>query len=907
MPSFFSVDFGFYFSARRQKACGHLFSAQNFVPILANHLQICYNTYKAQDNSEVLMKELVLIDGNSLLNRAFYATKLLSTKDGTPTNAVFGFVKLLLKIIDDSAPDRLIVTFDLKAPTFRHKMYDGYKATRKPMPDDLVVQVGILKSLLRSMKICMYEKEGYEADDLIGTLSHAFPDTHSVIITGDRDAYQLVDDRTDVYITKKGVSDLFKLNEQNFESEIGYPPARVIDMKALMGDSSDNIPGVPGIGEKTAFSLVTQYGALDSVYSHLGEISESVRAKLEKGKDSAYLSRTLATIDRDVPLEVHEEDGEICMPFSQEVRDQFLRLEFTSLLKLDIFESERHTARSVPQGQVTEKTVTDADAFLKEFHPALFSAVCRQNEEYRFYADGTEYVLRPARTLLDEGISSEETSRILQAVFSRKDTTVLLYGKKDFRHLLTREGVDFCCNAEDVLMMKYLVDYSGKNADLEETLRENGLDDTYPAAGICRLYEVFGEILKEEKMQSLYRDVELPLSDVLFDMEQQGVRIDLATSARFEKRYREEIARITAEIYEQAGETFNINSPLQLGKILFDKLRLPAPKKNKRGGYSTSADILEKLAPDYKIVRDVLACRHFQKLLSTYIDGFKPLIDPATGLVHTTFNQTQTTTGRLSSLNPNLQNIPIRDEEGRELRKLFVARSENRILIDADYSQIELRLLAHFSGCKELIEAYREGRDIHALTASQVFEVPLSEVTPEQRRAAKAVNFGIIYGISEFGLASNLNISNKKAGDYIRKYFETYSDVKKYMDSNVAFAREHGYVTTLLGRKRVIPEIKSSNYNLRSFGERAAMNMPLQGSSADIIKIAMINVYRRLKEKGLRSALILQVHDELVIDAFEEEQEEVAKLLQYEMENAVHLSVPLTAEVHCGKNWYEAK
>ena len=853
------------------------------------------------------MKELVLIDGNSLLNRAFYATKLLSTKDGTPTNAVFGFVKLLLKIINDSSPDKLIVTFDLKAPTFRHKMHDGYKATRKPMPDDLVVQVGILKSLLRSMKICIFEKEGYEADDLIGTLSHAFSDTHSVIITGDRDAYQLVDDRTDVYITKKGVSDLLKLNEKNFESEIGYPPSRVIDMKALMGDSSDNIPGVPGIGEKTAFTLVTQYGQLDSVYSHIDELSDTLRTKLENGRESAYLSRTLATIDRNVPLDVKEEDGEIRMPFSQEVRDQFLRLEFTSLLKLDIFESEQQTVLPKRGVQTVEKTVTDAEEFLKEFHPAVFSAFCRKGEEYRFYAEGIEYVLKPARTLLDAGIPSSETSRILREVFSRKDATVLLYGKKDFRHILEKESAELLCKAEDVLLMKYLADYSGKNADLEETLRENGLDDSCPAAGISFLYEILAEKLKEEKLESLYRDVELPLADVLYEMEREGVRIDLATSSRFEKRYREEIARVTAEIYMQAGETFNINSPLQLGKILFDKLRLPAPKKNKKGGYSTSADILEKLAPDYKIVKDVLTCRHFQKLLSTYIDGFKPLIDPATGLVHTTFNQTQTTTGRLSSLNPNLQNIPIRDEEGRELRKLFVARSEKRILIDADYSQIELRLLAHFSGCKELIEAYREGRDIHALTASQVFEVPLSEVTAEQRREAKAVNFGIIYGISEFGLASNLNISNKKAGDYIKKYFESYSDVKKYMDSNVAFAREHGYVTTLLGRKRVIPEIKSSNYNLRSFGERAAMNMPLQGSSADIIKIAMINVYNRLKERGLRSVLILQVHDELVIDALEEEKEEVSELLQREMENAVQLSVPLIAEVHCGKNWYEAK
>ena len=853
------------------------------------------------------MKELVLIDGNSLLNRAFYATKLLTTRDGTPTNAVFGFIKLLLKIIQDNKPDRLIVTFDLKAPTFRHKMYDGYKATRKPMPDDLVVQVGMLKSLLHSMNITMCEKEGYEADDLIGTLSHAFSDTHSIVITGDRDAYQLVDDLTDVFITKTGVSELLKLNKNNFEQLIGYKPSQVIDMKALMGDSSDNIPGVPGVGEKTALNLLLKYGTLDNVYSNLEDITGTVKTKLENGKESAYLSRRLATIDRQVPLKTSENEGEICMPFTQEVRNQFLKLEFTSLLKLNIFETEADKKTDVhPRAETKSVVIADADQFLNDFVPNLFSAV-KAGDQYHFFADGKEYILRPARTLLDEGLHATDTGRILKSLFEKKDKKVILYGKKDFRHALAKEQVELTCDCEDVSLIRYLVDFNGKDENLGDILRGYGYDDTAPAAGVFFLYEDLSAKLQSEKLEKLYKDIELPLADVLFDMESEGVRIDLETSKQFEKRYREEIARLTNEIYKQAGENFNINSPMQLGKILFEKLQLPAPKKSKRGTYSTSADILEKLAGEYKIVRDVLDCRHFQKLLSTYIDGFKPLIDPATGLVHTTYNQVLTTTGRLSSTNPNLQNIPVRDDEGRELRKLFVARSSDRILIDADYSQIELRLLAHFSGCKELIEAYRENRDIHALTASQVFGVPLESVTPSQRRAAKAVNFGIIYGISEFGLASGLNISNKQAGEYIRKYFETYSDVKKYMDSNVAYAREHGYVTTLLGRKRVIPEIKSSNYNLRSFGERAAMNMPLQGSSADIIKIAMCNVFDRLKKEGLRSKMILQVHDELVIDAYESEREAVTEILRTEMENAVQLKVPLTVEVHSGRNWYEAK
>ena len=854
------------------------------------------------------MKELILIDGNSLLNRAYYATKLLTTRDGVPTNAVYGFIKLLLKIIDDNKPDRLIVAFDLKAPTFRHKMYDGYKATRKPMPDDLVVQVDMLKSLLRSMNICMCEKEGYEADDLVGTLSHAFPDTHSIIITGDRDAYQLVDDATDVYITKTGVSELLKLNIANFEKTLGFSPAQVVDIKALMGDTSDNIPGVSGIGEKTALSLISKYENLETIYDHLDEIGGAVKTKLENGKESAFLSRSLATIDRNVPLDLSFDEGHIRIPFSVEVRDQFLKLEFVSLLKLPIFEEVTDAQNLISSKKAVSKNVMkDVDLFFKIFDFSEFSAIY-YNSELHVYADKTEYILIPARTLLDDGIAPKAFQDVLKFLFSRKEGKAILYGKKVFRHMLRKEGVDLNIPSEDVSIMKYLVDFSGKDTDdFGAVLKSYAMDETIPAAEVFSLYEYFAKRLQAERMESLYRDVELPLADVLYDMEVQGVKIDLAASAQFEGRYREEIAKRTAEIYEQAGEVFNINSPAQLGKILFEKLHLPAPKKGKSGSYSTSAEVLEKLSDSYKIVQDVLACRHFQKLLSTYIDGFKPLIDAKTGLVHTTYNQVLTTTGRLSSTNPNLQNIPIRDEEGRELRKLFVARSPDRVLVDADYSQIELRLLAHFSGCKELVEAYQNNKDIHTLTASQVFSVSEADVTPAQRRAAKAVNFGIIYGISEFGLASNLHISNRQAGDYIRKYFETYTDVKEYMDKNVEFARKNGYITTLLGRKRIIPEIKSSNFNLRSFGERAAMNMPLQGSSADIIKIAMRNVYERIQKEGLRSRLILQVHDELVIDAFSDECEQICDLLKYEMEHAVQLNVPLIVEVCSGRSWYDAK
>ncbi len=851
------------------------------------------------------MLKLVLIDGNSLLNRAFYATKQLTTRDGTPTNAVFGFIKLLLKIRSDLAPDRMIVAFDLKAPTFRHKMYEGYKGTRKPMPDDLAVQLPILKSLLRSMKIAMCEKEGYEADDLIGTLSRRFADTHSVIITGDRDAYQLVNENTDVYITQKGVSEMNRLTAENFEEQLGYAPCRVIDMKALMGDSSDNIPGVAGVGEKTALALVQSYGDLDNLYAHLGEIKGSLKNKLEEGKESAYLSKKLATIDCNADISVDLDECRIVMPFSSEVRTQFLQLEFTSLLKMDIFAEEASMPVQAAARKAERVNISSAKELVDALSGAERVALVRFDGDFYVGCKEREYCLRRRRTLLDEGMDDGEIAAALSLVFGCAGQ-LYVYGKKNLRHAADEFGVPFERAAEDVSIIKYLADYSGKDDDLAYVLESGGLDTSAPATGILSLCDVLMPQLEKEGLLSLYRDVELPLADVLYDMEVTGVKIDVDMFSRFEKKYREEIAAVSDKIFAAAGEKFNLNSPAQLGVILFEKLHLPGPKKGRRGAYSTSADILEKLT-EYEIVRDVLRCRHLQKLLSTYIEGFRPLIGSADRLVHTSFNQVVTTTGRLSSANPNLQNIPVRDEEGRELRKLFIARGEGRVLLDADYSQIELRLLAHFSGCKELIDAYNEGQDIHSLTASQVFGVPIGEVDDKMRRAAKAVNFGIIYGISDFGLANNLNISAAQAREYIRSYFELYSDVKKYMDANVAFAREHGYVTTLLGRKRVIREISSSNYNIRSFGERAAMNMPLQGSSADIIKIAMVNIFRRLKEEGLRSKLILQVHDELVIDAFEEEKERVAAILRYEMENAVKLKVPLTAEVHSGINWYEAK
>lgn len=855
------------------------------------------------------MEKLVLIDGNSLINRAFYATKLLTTREGVPTNGVFGFTKLLLKIISDIKPAYMVVAFDLKAPTFRHKMFENYKGTRKPMPDELAAQMPIMKSLLSAMNIRMCEKEGYEADDLIGTLSRKFENrVHSIIITGDRDSYQLVNARTDVYITKTGVSELLKLTEKNFKELIGYEPRQVVDIKALMGDSSDNIPGVAGIGEKTAISLIQQYDNLDNIFAHAAENRPAIQSKLESGREMAYLSQTLARIDTDADISVDLEDCRICLPFPAEAKEICFRLEFSSIMRMDIFaEGEVCSAEKSECKRAEVVRIHDSAAFIESVMREPEIAVYSNGVSFAFYFGGIEYTARIKANLLDDGLDETEIVEILKAICGERERRLFLYGKKNMQHRLRQYGIDLLCRAEDVSILKYLTDYTGKDDDLSLAEQSYGLPPETHAQNIFLLHDIFYANLEKDGLISLYRDVELPLSDVLFDMEVAGVKVDVGTSAVFEKKYREEAEKITEDIYEQAGEKFNLNSPAQLGKVLFDDLQIPSPKKSKGGKYSTSADILEKLADEHAIVRDILRYRRIQKLLSTYIDGFRPLIHAATQRVHTNYNQIQTSTGRLSSTNPNLQNIPVRDEEGRELRKLFLASDGEHILLDADYSQIELRLLAHFSGCKELIEAYNRGDDIHALTASQVFDVPLETVDSHMRRSAKAVNFGIIYGISDFGLAKNLGISPKRAGEYIKKYFETYSDVKNYMDSNVAFAKEHGYVTTILGRKRVINEIKSANFNIRSFGERAAMNMPLQGSSADIIKVAMIRIYDRLKREGLRSKLIMQVHDELVIDALISEKEKVAEILKYEMEHAAELRVPLVADVHEGKNWYEAK
>ena len=857
------------------------------------------------------MEKLVLIDGNSLLNRAFYATPVFTTKDGKPTNGVFGFVKLLLKIISDKAATHVAVAFDVHAPTFRHTMYDAYKAGRKPMPEDLAAQFPVLKEVLSLMNIRICEMAGHEADDIIGTLAKRFS-LQTYIYTGDRDAYQLVDESTTVCYTRKGVSDLLELTHENFKDEIGLTPSQIIDLKALMGDKSDNIPGVAGIGEKTAHSLLEAYGDLDGIYAHIDEIKGATQKKLIENKEMAYFSRKLATIEVDAPIEVELSECLLKMPFSRALKDKFAELEFRSLLSKNIFSDEEEADSNVSKEtnaikEVSLVTVETVEEALAIFDSAKSETVaCHFGDDgIQFYLEGDkEYALPIKSGLLDVGFYDFQLIPLLQRIYTGKKQ-VISYNTKQVMHRLKELEIAHSAPFEDVSILKCLSDGLSNSDSLDFCLQYFGIPEKNKAYGLHYLFETYSANLREAE-KKLYKDVELPLVGVLFEIEAQGVSVNMKALDEFSAKYKAELADLVEKIYLLAGEQFNVNSTQQLGKILFEKLHIAdgAKKTKESKNYKTTAEELEKYADKHQIVRLLLRYRKIQKINSTYIEGFRPLV--VRGKVHTTYNQSNTQTGRLSSMNPNLQNIPIRTEEGRELRKLFTA-SEGNVLIDADYSQIELRLLAHFSGCKELIEAYCEGKDIHAITASQVFGVPLEKVTTQMRRDAKAVNFGIIYGISAFGLGSDLGISTRKAQEYIDRYFETYSDVKAYMQGNVEQATKAGYVETLLGRRRVINELKASNYNVRSFGERAAMNMPLQGSSADIIKIAMINVEKRLKEGNYKARLVLQVHDELVIDCPEKEKEEVAKLLQYEMENAVSLRVPLTVEVGVGKTWFDTK
>ena len=855
------------------------------------------------------MEKLVLIDGNSLINRAFYAMPLLTTKIGTPTNAVYGFMNMFFKMLGEIKPKYIAVAFDLKAPTFRHKIYSEYKGTRKPMPEELRPQIPLLKDLLRLMGVTVIEKEGSEADDIIGTIAK-HTSIQTIIFTGDKDSFQLVDNETEVHFTKRGITDTEIYNAENFKDKTGITPAQIIELKALMGDSSDNIPGIPGVGEKTAISLLQSFGDVDGVYAHVEELKGKLKEKVENGKESAYLSKTLATIDCDCGVDTDVQKMSFPNPFSAEVRKKFVELEFKSLYKKDEWFDVASNDVVLEQGErafTPVNTVIVSD--LKEIESVLDGkiALTVSNKSINLSDGKTEYVMPIKETLFDDGFNLSEILSALKNTFCGQNT-IILFRKKDFKHfILNTAGAQLTAPCDDVSIMKYLADFSGKDETLDELIIEYDLNKDTPAASLFFARETLFDKIEKEQMKDLYEKVELPLSDVLFSMEQSGFKIDVNALNEASEKYRVILDALEKEIRDLSGENMlNVNSPKQLGDVLFEKLKLGKGKKTKHG-YSTTAEILESLEGTHPIIPAILKYRQLQKLQSTYIEGFKPLIEKATGLIHTSFNQTVTATGRLSSKEPNLQNIPVRDDEGKEIRKFFVPKSDDRILVGADYSQIELRLLAAFSGCESLITAFCEGKDIHATTAAKVFGVPISDVTPQMRSNAKAVNFGIIYGMSEYGLARTLKIENYQAREYINSYFKEYPEVKAYMDQNVAFAKANGYAKTLLGRKRYIRELLSTSYNMRQFGERVALNMPLQGSSADIIKLAMLGVQNRLKQENLRSELILQVHDELIIDAFIDEKEDVEKILVEEMEGAVKLSVPLTVGLESGKTWFDAK
>ena len=857
---------------------------------------------KAADVCEDNMEKLILIDGNSLINRAFYALPMLNNVKGEPVNAVYGFANMLIRAINDYKPDYIAVAFDLHAPTFRHKMYAEYKAGRRKMPDELASQLPILKDMLRLMNIKILEKETYEADDIIGTMSRRFP-VKSIILTGDRDSLQLINDNVDVYLTKRGLSEILAVNDENIVENFGFNASQVVDFKSLAGDSSDNIPGVPGIGEKTAVDLLQKYGSLDGVYEHLDDCTPKMKEKLSFNRELAELSRKLATIDVNVPVECSLEECKFDFPFDEKVKRFFIDMAFKSLYKKDeLFSADGAVNYEEEKNYDFEKVVIKTEAELIEALPehAEFLAYAEGiNGEKHFTFDGKrEYVVTGEYSLLEPGITDGTFFEKLNCYFSDKSVPKYFYDAKKTLHKASDCGARIS-GYEDVRLKQYLADQALDRESEADLLELKKLPVDFPACSLVVLDKNLTDELLLLGMTGLYEKIELPLVDVLFDMEKTGVLVDKSTLEKLGRKFSAEANDYATKIYEEADEKFNINSPKQLAAVLFEKMCIPYPKKTKK--YSTSAEILESLRYNYPIVDYILKYRAVSKLLGTYVEGLGKLIC-SDGRVRTEYKQMMTATGRLSSVEPNLQNIPVREQEGKELRAIFIA-GEGNTLVSADYSQIELRLMAHFSADPNMLDIYNRGGDIHAMTASLVFGVPLDKVTPEMRRKAKAVNFGIIYGISEYGLSESVHCSVKEAKKFIEAYFASFPRVKDFVDKTVENAKKTGEVRTLFGRRRKISELSSSNFMTRSFGERAAMNTPLQGSAADIIKIAMISVYEKLK--GTKVKLILQIHDELIVECPDEEVENVKKILADCMENAVKLTVPLTVDVESGKSWID--
>lgn len=879
-------------------------------------------------------KTLVIIDGNSIINRAFYALPEMSNKEGLKTNAIYGFTNMLLKIIDTYNPTHISVAFDRKAPTFRHIEFKEYKAGRKKMPDELREQFEPLKDLLDKFNIHRLEIDGYEADDIIGTVSKIAEDNgfKVYIVTGDKDAIQLASNKTTTLITKKGVGEVEEYDYDSVIEKYEMTPTQFIDLKGLMGDKSDNIPGVPGIGEKTGIKLIKEFSSIEGIFDNIDSIKGSTKKKLEENKELAIMSKKLATIIRDVPVEFNLEELEYGNYNTKDILDVFKYLGFTSLIPRigSLDESED----IVNEANVEISKLEDIDEFInkvKENNELIIKTVTREGNildkriKYIFLSvDGKKiyYV-------------EENSIHKLEYIFTSNEIKKLGYNLKDDYIALKPYGIKLENIYFDITIAEYLIDsmsstsyecsaiamkYLTKKVKTKEELLGKGVkakkyqDLSFEelSSHISQIIDtvksvmpIMEENLKESNMDGLLYHVEMPLVEVLADMEYEGVKVDKEKLNELGSQFKEIIKKLESEIYKISGEEFNINSPKQLGVILFEKLGLPVIKKTKTG-YSTNAEVLDKLKDQSPIIDKIIEYRQIVKLNSTYVEGLLSIINPIDGRIHSSFNQTITTTGRISSTEPNLQNIPVKLEMGRNIRKVFVSDKECK-LVDADYSQVELRVLAHMSQDETMIDAFKHNEDIHTKTASQVFNVSMDEVTSKQRSDAKAVNFGIVYGKSDFGLSEDLNIPVKQAKEYIENYFNKYNKIKEFMDNIIEDASSNGYVTTILNRRRYIPEIKSSNFMLRNAGKRAAMNAPIQGSAADIIKIAMINVYKKLEENNLKSKLILQVHDELIVEAVDSEIDIVKKIVKDDMENAVCLDVNLDVDLNIGDSWYDTK
>lgn len=866
------------------------------------------------------MKKLLILDSNSILNRAFYGVRYLSAKDGTPTNAIYGFLNILLKLIKEQEPDYICAAFDVKAPTFRHKQYEGYKAQRKPMPEGLAAQMPLAKDVLRAMGVTILEKEGYEADDIIGTVARLCEESEisCFIATGDKDDLQLASDKTKVIltVTKSGYNETIIYDDKAVKEKYHVTPTEFIDVKALMGDPSDNIPGVKGVGEKTAMSLIEKHHSIEYIYENIDDIGlkGAMLQKMKDGREMAFMSKELATINRNTPIEFNAEecvfDG---FENNGELYEILKRLELNSIIKkLDLSGGdnvkENEDIFKDFSYQVGDKNMISGDkvTVVLDFDGDNISSAA--------VGVGNNAVVLNEQDDIKELLEDDSIAKVM---FDVKEAIVKLNGRIDIKNI-----------SDDTAIAAYLVDpakneytieklaseYFGTVIEKPEVKQLSLLDDVETdrseylakcAVALGVLNERIGDKIKENGQEKLYQEVELPLVTVLAHLEINGFLVDDNQLKEFADKLGEKIDALTNEIYMLAGEEFNINSPKQLGVILFEKLELKPVKKTKTG-YATNADVLEKLRDKHPIVNFIMEYRQLAKLKSTYCDGLTAVVNPNTHRIHSVFTQTVTVTGRLSSTEPNLQNIPTRTELGREIRKMFVAK-DGYVLVDADYSQIELRVLAHIANDETMINAFRNNEDIHAVTASQVLGIPLEDVTKEQRSSAKAVNFGIVYGIGEFSLAQDLHISVKEAKAYIESYLEKYHGVRNYMESIKEQAKKDGYVKTMLNRIRYIPELKSPNYNIRQFGERVALNTPIQGTAADIIKLAMVRVDNRLINEGLKSKLILQVHDELIVEAHKDEVDKVKQILSEEMQNAMELNVPLKVDMSTGHSWYDAK